>query len=156
MGTGQPENSPCVNAGSVPAVSLGLNKYTTRTDGVTDRDLVDMGYHYGYVGLLTRIDLISPDFNEYLASPPSFAWSVDGGTNNIYAIDLAYSKQGPFYSTWKDLGIAISNTSWTMSTSTWNQVPSGSKIFWRVRGLDLDVPDAPVVKSYSVYHFYKL
>jgi len=37
--------SQCVDAGS-PAMTFGLDKLTTRTDGVFDSGRVDMGYHY--------------------------------------------------------------------------------------------------------------
>ncbi|MEN6386916.1 MAG: right-handed parallel beta-helix repeat-containing protein [Phycisphaerales bacterium] len=45
---GQPITSVCVDAGSVLSGNLGMDKYTTRTDGVVDKagSLVDMGYHY--------------------------------------------------------------------------------------------------------------
>ncbi len=43
---GQPANSPCVDAGSDKAKNLGMDALTTRTDHVTDRDVVDMGFHY--------------------------------------------------------------------------------------------------------------
>ncbi|MBN1593656.1 MAG: hypothetical protein JW941_10485 [Candidatus Coatesbacteria bacterium] len=43
---GQAQNSPCVDAGSNPAESLGMDRYTTRTDGVPDTGMVDIGYHY--------------------------------------------------------------------------------------------------------------
>jgi len=39
-------DSPCVDAGSNTAVALGLHRYTTRTDSMPDRYIVDMGYHY--------------------------------------------------------------------------------------------------------------
>lgn len=44
--TGQAADSPCVDAGSSSAESLGMDMYTTRTDEQPDRDVVDMGYHY--------------------------------------------------------------------------------------------------------------
>ena len=37
--------SPCVNAGSDTAVNIGLDGKTTRTDGVADTGVVDMGFH---------------------------------------------------------------------------------------------------------------
>ncbi len=43
---GQLENSPCFDAGSVAAVELGLHVRTTRTDGIGDEGVVDMGYHH--------------------------------------------------------------------------------------------------------------
>jgi hypothetical protein len=43
---GQTVTSPCVETGSTSAVNAGLALYTTRTDNVPDRGMVDMGYHY--------------------------------------------------------------------------------------------------------------
>jgi hypothetical protein len=43
---GQAADSPCIDAGSGTAESLGLDQLTTRTDGVLDAGIVDMGYHY--------------------------------------------------------------------------------------------------------------
>ncbi|HUT04168.1 MAG TPA: right-handed parallel beta-helix repeat-containing protein [bacterium] len=43
---GQAADSPCIDAGSDTAETLGLDKFTTRTDGVPDTGIVDMGYHY--------------------------------------------------------------------------------------------------------------
>jgi hypothetical protein len=40
------DQSPCADAGSTSAVNVGLGLYTTRTDDVPDRGIVDMGYHY--------------------------------------------------------------------------------------------------------------
>lgn len=45
---GQLADSPCVDAGSEDAVSLGLDSYTTRIDEVGDTGVVDMGFHYAY------------------------------------------------------------------------------------------------------------
>jgi len=42
---GQGADSPCVDAGSDTASALGLIAFTTRTDGVADTGMVDMGYH---------------------------------------------------------------------------------------------------------------
>ncbi|MEK7996747.1 MAG: hypothetical protein AAB403_23330, partial [Planctomycetota bacterium] len=46
VAAGQTANSPCVNAGSGSAASLGLDKLSTRSDGVGDAGTVDMGFHY--------------------------------------------------------------------------------------------------------------
>ena len=43
---GQLFNSPCLDAGSDLASVLGLAEWTTRTDGIGDFGIVDMGYHY--------------------------------------------------------------------------------------------------------------
>ena len=46
VAAGQAVNSPCVNAGSGSAASLGLDTLSTRSDGVGDTGAVDMGFHY--------------------------------------------------------------------------------------------------------------
>ncbi len=51
-------DSPCVDVGSDSAIALGLYGYTTRTDDVPDRGIVDMGYHYGM-----PIRMVSCDFD---------------------------------------------------------------------------------------------
>jgi len=45
IAAGQLADSPCVDTGSDTAANLGLDALTTRTDGVTDTGVVDMGYH---------------------------------------------------------------------------------------------------------------
>lgn len=45
--SGQSQDSPCVNAGSVDAVEPGLHFYWTRTDQSPDTGQADMGFHYG-------------------------------------------------------------------------------------------------------------
>jgi len=43
---GQPADSPCIDAGFGIPADYGLAGYTTRTDGVADTGVVDMGFHY--------------------------------------------------------------------------------------------------------------
>jgi hypothetical protein len=45
--SGQATNSPCVNAGSDYAAKIGFWDSSTRTDGMPDSGIVDMGYHSG-------------------------------------------------------------------------------------------------------------
>ncbi len=46
IASGQTFDSPCVDAGSDTSANLGMDVFTTRTDGVCDTGIVDMGYHY--------------------------------------------------------------------------------------------------------------
>ncbi|UCG33897.1 MAG: ASPIC/UnbV domain-containing protein, partial [Phycisphaerales bacterium] len=46
---GQPQNSPCANAGFGIPVEWGLEQHTTRTDQEVDRQIADMGFHYPVV-----------------------------------------------------------------------------------------------------------
>jgi hypothetical protein len=43
---GNPWDSPCVDAGYGLASDMGLDELTTRTDGIPDDWISDMGYHY--------------------------------------------------------------------------------------------------------------
>ncbi|MBL7145468.1 MAG: right-handed parallel beta-helix repeat-containing protein, partial [Phycisphaerae bacterium] len=46
IAAGQSVDSPCVDAGSGSVISLGLEEFTTRSDGVPDMGQVDIGLHY--------------------------------------------------------------------------------------------------------------
>ena len=50
----QTVNSPCIDAGSDTAANLGMDDKTTRTDGVPDAEIVDMGYHYEPVAIAKK------------------------------------------------------------------------------------------------------
>jgi hypothetical protein len=54
----QVRTSPCVDAGSALASSLGMSRYTTRTDHAPDTGLVDMGYHYSFFEPCRFCDLV--------------------------------------------------------------------------------------------------
>ncbi len=49
IASGQGNDSPCVNAGSDNAATLGLDQRTTRTDQSADHGIVDIGFHYDIV-----------------------------------------------------------------------------------------------------------
>jgi hypothetical protein len=105
--------------------------------------------------VLTRINLQAPADQSVLSSPPTFAWTPDGGTDNAYAVDFGLSPSGPIYSTYETLGIVIYDTEWTMPAAIWNMIPTGKQVYWRVRGVDLDDPPLNVITSDEVWSFYK-
>jgi predicted outer membrane repeat protein len=51
IAAGQPSDSPCVDVGSDLASRAGLSTYTTRTDHIFDKAIVDMGFHYSVPSL---------------------------------------------------------------------------------------------------------
>jgi len=57
---GQPEDSPCVDAGSILAVEAGVADKTTRTDGSPDTGVVDIGYHYPTLFMLPEVWVSTP------------------------------------------------------------------------------------------------
>ena len=46
LAAGQGMDSSCIDSGLGSASERGLGRFTTRTDGVLDPGVVDMGYHY--------------------------------------------------------------------------------------------------------------
>lgn len=56
IAAGQAVDSPCVDAGSDTAKNLGMDIFTTRTDQLPDKGLVDMGYHYPSIVRSADID----------------------------------------------------------------------------------------------------
>jgi hypothetical protein len=58
LATGQPAQSPCVDAGSAFAGDIGLVGYTTRIDGAPDTGDVDMGYHHRTLEPCRYCDLV--------------------------------------------------------------------------------------------------
>ena len=149
---GQAMTSMCVDAGSDTASALGLDTYTTRTDSVADSAAVDVGYHYpdALPGPLTSLNCVSPGNESILYSAPTFAWTTDGGSNNRYVVDLSFSVGGPWYST-----PVLQDKSWTMPSAIWSRIPSGSYIYWRVRGADLDDTPLTILYSAELWWFYK-
>jgi len=69
---GQPFDSPCLNSGSGPAISAGMDIYWTRTDKVPDSGLVDMGFHYGPFRFLS-----------FMADSYSISASTGGSVNFV-------------------------------------------------------------------------
>jgi parallel beta-helix repeat protein len=157
LGSGQAHSSPCINAGSGTAADFGLDSYTTRTDQVTDGGVVDMGYHYQVITitLLTQINLTLPANESILSSPPTFTWTPDGGMNDVFAVDVALSPTGPFFSTWENLHTLVDEASWTVPDTIWNLIPSGSYVYWKVRGADLYQSPLDVVYCDELWWFYK-
>jgi M6 family metalloprotease-like protein len=101
--SGQLQNSPCVNKGigdpNVLAARIGYNEgVTTRTSGVEDNDVMDMGYHYRagasvvgwynvtlavlYGGDADELRITSPDPNnsEWIQPLGSNRYLIKGGT----------------------------------------------------------------------------
>ncbi|MGA2915959.1 MAG: S8 family serine peptidase [Sedimentisphaerales bacterium] len=74
-------DSPCFDIGSDLAANLGLDTYTTRTDGEYDMGIVDLGYHY-FQGLPRYTLTIEADIND--ANGTIEAPWIPGHTYNVY------------------------------------------------------------------------
>jgi len=105
---------------------------------------------------LAQIDLASPANASVLSSPPSFVWTPNGGTQNVFALDLLILHPiTSYWSTYGNLGQLIGETSWAPSGAMWDNVPSGSLVCWRVRGADLNQSPPAIINSSAVWWFYK-
>jgi parallel beta-helix repeat protein len=100
---GQAMDSPCVDAGSDTAENLGLDRYTTRTDGMPDTGIVDMGYHSPYVLCVDCIDCIGNDvviyWNALSGVSYTVQWSDDMSTWNDVLVGETDN--------WTDIGGAL-------------------------------------------------
>lgn len=146
-------------------VTHGLNE----TDEGRDMSLTDDGGYiitgYSYAGPeqyghaclvkverqiteLTAITLQSPVNGATVSSPPTFTWSPNGGSDDAFAVDISFnSRMRNYWSTYDDLKLQITENSWTPSLELWNQIPSGSTLYWRVRGVDRALGTTNVIKS---------
>jgi len=83
---GQDYNSPCFDKGLGTAESLGLNTYTTRTDGVFDSSIVDLGYHYRFavpqfdITVKILADANYPGIHGHITAEPNKLISYDANT----------------------------------------------------------------------------
>ncbi|MBN2134876.1 MAG: hypothetical protein JW737_04025 [Acidobacteria bacterium] len=80
---GQSTNSPCVDTGESSSEFYGLNRYTTRTDGMPDADYVDMGYHAKYALRIDNIWRSSGNVVIHWNAIPGVSYYVEWSTDMI-------------------------------------------------------------------------
>ena len=90
ISSGQSATSPCVDAGSATASSLGLGVRTTRTDSETDESTVDLGYHY-----LANIHIYSI---QRAGSDITIRWNAQSGVS--YTVQWSEDMQS-----WNDINV---------------------------------------------------
>ena len=139
--------SPCVDTGTDAAVNSDI-------DG--DARAYGSGFDMGsdecaaLPGALTQINLEAPADLATLSSAPALKWMPDGGTDGAFVVDVAIPGLAPLTT-----GPVTSDTSWALPPGIWSSIPSGSQVYWRVRGADLDqTPLSPVI-SVEVWSFTK-
>ncbi|MBI5115903.1 hypothetical protein HZA56_05475 [Candidatus Poribacteria bacterium] len=105
---------------------------------------------------LSQISLVSPTGTPTLGSPPTFMWTADGGSNNAFAVDLSYYQDfRTYWCTYVNLRQTIYSENWMMPASVWNKIPSGKRVYWKVRGADLDSQPLTIIYSNEVRSFYR-
>ena len=78
---GQSSDSPCVDAGSDTAEKLGLDELTTRSDGMPDEGIVDMGYHAPYALWIDSIMKNGDDITIHWNAWPTISYVVEFSYN---------------------------------------------------------------------------
>jgi len=104
---------------------------------------------------LEVINLQSPANNQICSAAPTLSWTVDGGSRNVFSIEFALSPTGRRWSTYSDLHLIIADEFCTVPARLWNRIPSGSWVYWRVQGTDLDQLPRTVVNSAETWRFRK-
>ena len=140
--------NPLVNPGMTEVCGDGLDN---DCDGLYDGNDPDCA-----TGGMTGINCAGPANESILYAAPTFGWSARGGANNGFAVDLSLDWTfGSYFSTFNNLRQIINGNSWAMPDTLWNAVPSGSYVYWRVRGADMAVTPVRIMNSDEVWWFYK-
>ena len=96
IAAGQLADSPCIDAGSDTAAALGLSYFSTRTDGVVDEGMADIGCHFSVAGAgppeLPYSTAYAPAATNYTPIPVEFQAGDYGPGLNV--VTLWYSKDG--------------------------------------------------------------
>lgn len=99
------------------------------------------------------IHLISPRDMAFLSSPPTVEWT-EGGCN-VFALDVSLDSSFlHYYSTYNNMGIELYHPTLTVSRSSWLRLPTGRRIYWRVRGVNNNDPN-PIIKKSDTFYFIK-
>ena len=96
----------------------------------------------GWAQQLTQINLLSPADGAVVDQTPTFMWTVDGGTDNRYVVDILVP---PLYF-WFRMQITDVE-SWTLPQFIFDLAPSGIGLYWRVRGADLNQTPLTIIQS---------
>jgi len=103
-----------------------------------------------YQSELTKINLMAPANGLPRSSTPTFGWAANGGSNNVYVVDIHIPAIVPIWTT-----PILPGPNWTMPEWIWGLLPSDWPILWRVRGADLGHSPLTIIRSDEIWWFYK-
>lgn len=106
---------------------------------------------------LANINCTFPGDQALVYIAPSFTWHTNGAPYcHAFAVDLSFDPTfSRYWSTYENLHRPIHGNSWGMPEALWNFVPSGSHIYWRVRGADMDAEPPIIITTNEGWGFYK-
>jgi hypothetical protein len=87
---GQGSDSPCIDSGSILALNAGLDTSTTANDGIPDRGMVDMGYHYIPTPIFIQKAWTEPGDTFYSGQTINFniTYRVEGNPESMYEVTV--------------------------------------------------------------------
>ena len=102
VAAGQVSDSPCVDMGSDTAANLGLDDVTTRSDGLSDEGIVDMGYHAPYALWIYSITRGSDDITIRWNALSDVSYTVQHSTDMESWTNVPVGETN----TWTDVGVS--------------------------------------------------
>jgi hypothetical protein len=95
---GQGSDSPCIDSGSTTALDSGLDESNTANDGISDRGIVDMGYHYIPTPIFIQKAWTDPGdtFSPGQTVKFNITYRVEGNPESMYQVTLTllYQRDG--------------------------------------------------------------
>ncbi|MBN2208720.1 MAG: DUF1565 domain-containing protein [Candidatus Coatesbacteria bacterium] len=85
---GQGQDSPCVDAGSMTAAEAGMAAKTTRTDGMADTGVVDIGFHYPMLFMPPQVWVSTPSDTYSHGDTLEMVFEVINPNPFSYPVDL--------------------------------------------------------------------
>jgi hypothetical protein len=87
---GQATDSPCIDSGSTLALNLGLDTSSTANDSITDRGVVDIGYHYIPMPIYIQRAWTDPGdtFNPGETITFNVTYRVEGNPESMYQVTI--------------------------------------------------------------------
>ena len=138
---GQAADSPCIDAGSDSALALGLEGHTTRTDGVPDMGMVDMGYHYSaYLAISCSVN------DEQFGAGDAIVGSLavtNNGLGVLVDVYLGFVLPDGSIFTFGDTGLVDGLRPWLTGTPVPPDFSFGPEVIF-----ELQVPDGMMVGNY--------
>ena len=101
--SGQAINSPCKDAGSDKATNLGFDALTTRSDGMPDEGIVDMGYHTHYTLWIYSFTRSGNDITVYWNAVPGIRYVVEWSENMSSWTQVLVGQAGE----WTDINAGV-------------------------------------------------
>ncbi|MHC4500596.1 MAG: InlB B-repeat-containing protein, partial [Planctomycetota bacterium] len=134
-------NSPCFDVGSADACDVGMNTYTTRTDGADDVCDVDMGYHYDEGLPQYDLTVTVVDANGDPVDPILAHGYVEPNSGTFYEDEVVTLEAHPDTNT-GDCGYRVRN--WTGTDSDSSAAPNSTVTMTEDKNVTVEFEPVPL------------